>query len=92
MQKREKARINLAGCKIVEVEHLSEEEIEDLGWFCDPLETLVFTLDNGKEMLIMCDAEGNGAGWVNFSTPHPVHGSVLTCDAAEYKKSALTNL
>jgi hypothetical protein len=87
---RKKTRIGLAGCKIVKVEHLSEDEIDYLMWDCDPLDTLVFTLDNGKEMLIMSDAEGNNPGWINVSTLDPIHGSTLSCDAAVYKKAVLT--
>ena len=87
---RKQAKTNLIGTKIVKMEHLDENEIEYLMWDCYPLDTMVFTLDNGMEMLIMSDQEGNNAGWINLSRLDPVHGSVLSSDAAEYKKTALT--
>lgn len=89
---RKQARTNLIGSKILKVEHLSENEIEYLMWGCDPLDTLVFTLDNGMEMLVMSDQEGNNAGWISLLRLDPVHGSVITSEAAEYKKTALTTV
>jgi hypothetical protein len=88
--KRQEVKNNVIGSKILKVEHLTREEIEYLGWYCDPLDTLVFTLDRGSEILVMQDPEGNGPGWVEVTEIDPVNGSQLTTDAREYKMLELS--
>ena len=49
------------GRTITAVAYLASEEAEEAGWFCVPL---VLTLDNGSQVVIQSDDEGNNGGAV----------------------------
>lgn len=49
----------LEGRTIVKVRYLSEEEADDLDWYCRPV---VMFLDNGEYIFPMADDEGNNGG------------------------------
>ena len=54
---------HLVGRTIKEVKYTSKEEKEELGWCQDGL---LLVLDDGKEVLLVQDEEGNGPGtlWI----------------------------
>ena len=58
----------LVGRTIVDVLSLSKQEVDDMMWYCDPAETVVVKFSDGTGALIMSDAEGNDAGWVEMVT------------------------
>ena len=49
----------LQGRTIVEVRYLTDEEMEDIGWYSRPI---CFVLDNGTYCTLSCDDEGNDGG------------------------------
>ena len=49
----------LKGRTIVEVRYLTDEEMEDQGWYSRPI---CFFLDNGVGCVLSCDDEGNDGG------------------------------
>ena len=49
----------LLGRTIVEVRYLTDEEMEDIGWYSRPI---CFILDNGTYCTLSCDDEGNDGG------------------------------
>ena len=49
----------LQGRTIVEVRYLTDEEMEDQGWYSRPV---AFFLDNGVGCVLSCDDEGNDGG------------------------------
>ena len=49
----------LQGRTIVEVRYLTDEEMEDMGWYSRPI---CFVLDNGTYCTLSCDDEGNDGG------------------------------
>lgn len=55
----DKAKLVLLGRKIVEVRYLTDEEMEDIGWYKRPL---AFHLDDGTICFLSCDDEGNDGG------------------------------
>lgn len=53
------AKDALQGRTIVEVRYLTDEEMEDQGWYSRPV---AFILDNGVACVVSCDDEGNDGG------------------------------
>tara|TARA_R110002020_G_scaffold243716_2_gene457243 strand:- start:151 stop:426 length:276 start_codon:yes stop_codon:yes gene_type:complete len=53
------ARPLLTGRKIVDVRYQSDSEVDTYGWIC---RALVLVLDNGAELVLSTDSEGNGPG------------------------------
>ena len=49
----------LLGRTIVEVRYLTDEEMEDIGWYSRPI---CFILDNGTYCTLSSDDEGNDGG------------------------------
>ena len=49
----------LLGRTIVEVRYLTDEEMEDIGWYSRPI---CFILDNGVYCTLSSDDEGNDGG------------------------------
>ena len=54
----------LVGRKIVKVEYMSGEEVEEMGWFNRPV---CIMLDNGAWIYPQMDDEGNDAGVIYYS-------------------------
>ena len=53
------ARPLLTGRKIIDVRYQSDSEVDTYGWNC---RALVLVLDNGAELVLSTDSEGNGPG------------------------------
>jgi len=53
------ARPLLTGRKIIDVRYQSDSEVDTYGWIC---RALVLVLDNGAELVLSTDSEGNGPG------------------------------
>ena len=53
------AKDTLQGRTIVEVRYLTDEEMEDMGWYSRPI---CFFLDNGVSCILSADDEGNDGG------------------------------
>jgi hypothetical protein len=49
----------LKGRTIVDVRYLTDEEMEDMGWYSRPV---CFFLDNGVSCILSSDDEGNDGG------------------------------
>jgi len=50
---------------IVDVRYLTDEEMEDMGWYSRPL---ALFLDNGEHLIISADDEGNDGGAIFYGT------------------------
>ena len=54
-----KAKEVLEGRTITEVRYLTDEEMNEMGWYKRPI---CFFLDNGEYCILSCDDEGNDGG------------------------------
>lgn len=63
------------GRTITGVRYQTDEELEKSGWKC---RALLFTLDDGAEILLISDPEGNGPGAIFYSkdTKREIFGPV----------------
>jgi len=50
---------------IVDVRYLTDEEMEDMGWYSRPL---ALFLENGEHLIISADDEGNDGGAIFYGT------------------------
>ena len=50
---------------IVDLRYLTDEEMEDMGWYSRPL---ALFLDNGEHLIISADDEGNDGGAIFYGT------------------------
>ena len=58
------ARALLTGRKIVDVRYQSDSEVDTYGWIC---RALVLVLDDGAQLVLSADSEGNGPGAMFYS-------------------------
>jgi hypothetical protein len=71
-----KAQFVLKGKTIVEVFYMSEEDAEDhFGWYNRPV---VMRLNDGTEVIISADDEGNSGGSLFYTTEEEPNGVLPT--------------
>ena len=63
----------IEGAKIVKVEYLGQKQTDEMGW---SQKGMVLVLDNGKQVWVQSDDEGNNAGMLVVIDPdgkeHPI--------------------
>jgi len=59
----------LVGRTIVAVRQLTDEEVEQFGWYSRTDVAIVVFLDDGTFILPACDPELNGAGYLLIESP-----------------------
>ena len=67
------AKNALVGRKIVRVRYLTAEEMEDMGWYSNPI---VLELDNGTLVFPSADDEGNDGGALFFCSHEDPNGVI----------------
>jgi hypothetical protein len=63
----------LRGRRIVAVRYLTDEEMEDMGWYSKPI---VLQLDNGTLVFPSADDEGNDGGAIFFCSEEDPNGVI----------------
>jgi hypothetical protein len=56
----------LEGKTIARVTSLTADDIKEMYWYCDPVETSVIEFTDGSCVLVMADPEGNGPGFLDY--------------------------
>lgn len=67
------AKDALVGRKIVRVRYLTDEEMEDMGWYSRPI---VMQLDDDTLVFPSADDEGNDGGAIFFCTKENPNGVI----------------
>jgi hypothetical protein len=57
----------LEGKTIAKVSSITADEVKEMMWYCDPVETTVIEFTDGSAVLVMADPEGNGPGFLDYS-------------------------
>ena len=57
----------IVGKTIAKVTSLTADEVKEMMWYCDPVETTVIEFTDGSAVLVMADPEGNGPGFLDYS-------------------------
>jgi hypothetical protein len=58
---------DIVGKTIAKVTSLTADEVKEMMWYCDPVETTVIEFTDGSAVLVMADPEGNGPGFLDYS-------------------------
>ena len=70
-----KAQFVLKGKTIVDVAYMTEEEAEDWDWYKRPI---VMVLNDGTELIVSMDDEGNNGGSLFYATDETPNGVLPT--------------
>jgi hypothetical protein len=57
---------SLKGKTIASVENLTQADIDEMMWCCDPSETIVLMFTDGSGAVVMADPEGNDTGFLEL--------------------------
>ena len=55
---------DIVGKTIAKVSHLTADEVKEMMWYCDPVETTLIEFTDGSAGILMADPEGNGPGFL----------------------------
>jgi hypothetical protein len=55
---------SIVGKTIAKVSHLTTDEVKEMMWYCDPVETTLIEFTDGTAGILMADPEGNGPGFL----------------------------